>query len=428
MSSSDNYPRWARVRQTFPGEPVTDIPAAVAAALARLHVDERVKPGQTVAISAGSRGIANSVAATAAVVEQVKRRGAKPFVFPCMGSHGGATARGQAEVLAGYGFTEQRLGAPVLSSDEVVGVGETASGIPLWCDKLACEADHIVILNRVKPHTDFSGMIESGPTKMLAIGIGKHQGAWDCHRRFVDRGYEPVIREVGDALWERLPILGGIGLVENGHDRTIAIEAVRPEAHEADEAALLARAKEVFGYLPFEQLHILIVDWIGKNLSGSGMDPNVTGVDCSKTHRPPPTPRILRILVRGLTPESHGNAAGIGQADFVLRRCVDAVDWAETATNLVVAASPESGRCPLTYPTDHDMLAAAVRTTGATPVEQLRIVRVRSTLHVDEMLVSEPLLAECRAHPRCEIVGEPEPLAFSPEGMLADDVWSTRSA
>ncbi len=414
----DGYPRWARVRQRFPGEPVADIPAAVAAALAELRAGERVKPGDKVGITAGSRGIVNIVAVTAAAVAELKRLGAVPFVFPAMGSHGDANPEGQLAVLTSYGITESAVGAPVLSRPELASLGETKTGIPLWCDALAYGADHLVVVNRVKPHTDFSGMIESGPTKMLAIGVGKHTGASDCHRRFVERGYEEVIREVGDALWDRLPVLGGIGLVENGHEQTVAIGAVRPDSHEADEAALQERAKEVFGSLPVDFLHVLIVDEIGKNISGSGMDPNVTGTDCCRTHRPPEKPTIRRIVIRGLTEESHGNAAGIGNGDFVLQRCVDAVDWHATAVNVVTAASPEGGRCPLVYATDRDLLAACFLTTGELPPDQLRLIRIRNTLLVDDFLASEPLLPGLRRHPRCEVASDPEPMRFSDDGIL----------
>lgn len=413
-------PHWARVRQSFPGEPVRDITAAVTTALQSMELAGRVRRGQRVAITAGSRGIANVVATTAALVAECRRLGAEPFVFPCMGSHGNATPSGQLEVLTSYGVTPEAVGAPVISQGELVELGSTAGGIPLWCDRLAAEADHIVVVNRVKPHTDFTGRIESGPTKMLAIGLGKHRGASECHQRFVERGYEAVIREVGDALWERLPVVGALGLVENGHDQTIAIGGVRREQHEEDEAALLEQAKASFGYLPFDRLHILMVDAIGKNISGAGMDPNVTGTDSAKTHRPPDRPSILRILVRGLTPESHGNAAGIGQADFALERCLAAVDWEATATNVVIAASPESGRRPLSYPTDAAMLEAALLTTGPNRPESLRLVRIENTLRVDDLLVSEPLLGECRDHPRCEIVSEPEPVRFDSAGMLLD--------
>ncbi len=416
----ETWPRMMRVRQTFPGVEVRDLPRAVADACARFGLRERVQPGQRVAITAGSRGVRDMTAVIGATVALVKSLGAEPFVFPCMGSHGGSTPEGQREVLAGYGVTPEGVGAPVICQGEVVSLGETVTGIPLWADREAAAADQIVVINRVKPHTDFSGLIESGPTKMLAIGVGKQVGASDCHRRFVDRGYEEVIREVGDALWSRLPIAGAIGVVENGHDRTVRIGGIRPDSHETDEAALLAYSKEVFGYLPTDRLDILVLDELGKNISGAGMDPNVTGTDCAKVHRPPDKPFIQRILVRGLTPESHGNASGLGMADFALRRCLDAVDWHATAINVVIAAAPESGRCPLVCETDREMLEAACMTTGATPAGQLRVIRARSTLHVDDLLVSEALWDEVRAHPRCEIDGEPRVLEFDADGFLPD--------
>ena len=416
----EGWPRWAWVEQKFPGEPVADLGAAVAEAVAELRLAEKIQPGQSVAISAGSRGIQDAVAVTRATVDAVRRLGAEPFIFPCMGSHGGATAPGQCEVLRGYGITEENVGAPVRSADDLVSVGTTNTGIPLWCDKLAVEADHILLINRVKPHTDFDGVIESGPTKMLAIGIGKHVGASDTHRRFVERGYEAVIREVGDALWDKLDVVGGIGIVENGHGHTVRIGAVRPERHEADEAALLAHAKEVFGYLPVDFLHVLVIDWMGKDISGSGIDPNVTGTDCCKTHRPPEKPFIWRVLVRGLTAASHGNAAGIGNADFCLQRCADAVDWGATTTNLVTAASPEGGRRPLVLPNDQALLTAAFKTTGSLPPAELRLIRIESTLHPDRFLASEVLLPELAEHPRCTLAGDPQPIGLDAAGFLSD--------
>ncbi|MCC7493406.1 MAG: hypothetical protein IT204_13710 [Fimbriimonadaceae bacterium] len=419
-SQSIPWPRLAEVRQTFPGTPVADLEAAVAEALAALQAAQRIRSGQRVAITAGSRGVANIVAVTAAAVRQVRALGAEPFVFPCMGSHGGATPAGQLEVLHSYGITPAAVGAAVLSQGEVVAVGRTVSGIPLWCDQLAHAADHLLVINRVKPHTDFSGPVESGPSKMLAIGLGKHHSAEDTHRRVVERGYPAVLQEVGDALWEALPVLGGIGLVENGHDQTVRVGAVRPASHEADERALLRYAYEVFGSLPCEFLHVLLVDWMGKNISGAGLDPNVTGIVTAKTHSAPPVPRILRVLVRGLTAESHGNGTGVGLADFILRRLYDEIDWEVTATNVLCGAAPESGRCPLVYATDQRMLHAASRTTGLTAPADLRLIRVHSTLAVDRLWASEALLPELMDHPRCQVLSDPQPMRFDATGMLPD--------
>jgi hypothetical protein len=413
-----NWPRLVRVRQRFGGEPLTDVPAATRAALAELDLGARVQPGARIAITAGSRGVLNIVAVTRTVVEVMRELGAEPFVIPAMGSHGGATPPGQMRLLAGYGITPEAVGAPVISRGEVVELGVSPSGIPLCADKLAAEADGLLLINRVKPHTDFHGVIESGPTKMLAIGLGKQRSALACHTWFVERGYEAVIREVGDALWARLPLLGALGLVENGHHATVRVGAVRPASHEADESALLALAREVFADLPFTRLDVLLVDQMGKDISGTGMDPNVTGADPAKLHARRESPFIWRVCVRGLSAGTHGNATGLGQADFVLARCAEQVDWQATAINAVTAASPEGARCPVVCATDLDLLRAAFQTSGPRPPEAKRLVWVRDTLRLDEFWASQALADEARAHPRCEVLGAPRELAFGPDGAL----------
>ena len=413
-----SLPSLYRVRQTFPGTPLPALTAATEAALAALDLPARVRPGQRIAVMAGSRGILAALEVTRAVVAELRRLGCEPWVVPAMGSHGGATAEGQAEVLAGYGFTAAAIGAPVISQPDVVPLGESAEGVPLFCDRLAFESDGLIVINRVKPHTDFHGLIESGPTKMLAIGLGKWHSARACHTWFVERGYERVLRDVGDALWARLPILGGLGIVENGHHHTVAVEPLRPESHEADEAALLVTARQVFGGLPFEKLDVLLVDRIGKDISGSGMDPNVTGAENCRLHDPRTSPFIWRIGVRDLTEATHGNATGIGNADFALRRLVEKIDWHATATNAVTAASPEGARCPVVCDNDAELLAAAFHTSGPRAPQAKRLVWIRDTLSVDELLVAEGLLDEARAHPRCEVVDGPLPMTLDEEGFL----------
>ncbi len=398
----------------FPGTPVADVGAATAEALAALNLEQRIKPGARIVITSGSRGVANIVATTAAVVAEVLRLGGEPIVIPAMGSHGGGTPEGQLAVLTSYGITRQAVGAPVVSQPEVVSLGETDGGVPLFADRLAAESDGLIVINRVKPHTDFTGELESGPNKMLAIGLGKWHSASTCHSWFCEQGYDAILREVGGALWQRLPMLGAVGLVENGHHETVRIGAIRPESPHADEAELLTEARRVFGYLPFSQLDVLLVDRLGKDVSGSGMDPNVTGADGCKLHGRRSTPFIWRICVRDLTEATHGNATGIGNADYALRRCVDKVDWAATYTNTVAAASPEGARCPVVFDTDQAMLEAAFRTSGPRAAASKRLVWIRDTLRVDDILVSEALLDELRD----EAVG-----AISPyeSGLELDD-------
>jgi hypothetical protein len=409
-----------RVKQDFPGEALRDIPGAVAGAVARLRVAERVRAGQRVAITSGSRGIANVPEVIARLVAAVRTQGAEVCIIPAMGSHGAATPEGQAEILRDYGVTEEAVGAPVISQPEVVRIGTTPLGVPVYVDRILAEADHIIVVNRVKPHTDFFGQIESGLQKMMAIGFGKHQGASACHHYFVDHGYEAVLREVSQLIMDHCRVLGGVALLENGYDQTVCIVGVPRETLVEEEEALLAEAYQLIGRLPFEELHVLLVDEIGKNLSGAGMDPNVTGRDTCTTHTVPDKPRIRRIIIRDLHPLSHGNAVGIGYADFALRRAVDKIDWAPTATNAVVGSGPETVRVPLTYDTDRECLDAAFMTVGPTPTPDLRLVRIRNTLLLDHFWASESLLPEIRENPALTILTEPEPLRFDGEGNLVD--------
>src|SRR5512132_1962753 len=323
-------PRMIRVRQTFPRSRVTDIPRAVAERLAAASLP--VKRGDVVAVGAGSRGIANIDVIVGATVRYLKDLGARPFVFPAMGSHGGGTADGQLDVLAHYGITEATMGCPVRATMDVVQVGE-ALGLPVWLDKLASEADWIGVVNRVKPHTDFKGSIESGLFKMMTIGLGKLQGAVQYHRASVNHGYETVITAVGREMLAKARIGFGLGIVENGYDETAHIEAFAARDLEAGERRLLKDAREWMARLPFSPIDVLIVEEIGKNISGAGMDTNVIGRP-SNPHEPfPADPKILWIVALDLTEESYGNATGIGNADFTTRRLLEKVDWKPTAIN-----------------------------------------------------------------------------------------------
>jgi len=420
MSEQTRWPRLYRVTRRFPGTPLADVAAATREALAELAIESRVKPGQRIVITSGSRGVANMVATTAAAVAEIRRLGAEPIVIPAMGSHGGGTPEGQLAVLTGYGITPEAVGAPVVSQADVVSLGNTDGGVPLFADRLAAESDGLLVINRVKPHTDFTGELESGPNKMLAIGLGKWHSASTCHSWFCEQGYDAILREVGAALWQRLPMLGALGLVENGHHETVRIGAVRPSSAHADEAALLAEARKVFGYLPFERLDVLLVDQLGKDISGSGMDPNVTGADGCKLHGRRATPFIWRICVRGLSAATHGNATGIGNADYALRRCTDKVDWAATYTNTVAAASPEGARCPVVFADDRAMVEAAFRTSGPRAPESKRLVWIRDTLRVDDILVSEALLGELRDEVVATISEYGPGLDLDADGFLGD--------
>src|SRR5213079_3694971 len=306
-------PRMIRVRQTFPRPRVDDIPRAVSATLGEAAL--RIKRGDTVAVGAGSRGIANIDTIVGASVRWLKDLGARPFVFPAMGSHGGGTVEGQLSVLEHYGITEATMGCPVRATMDVVQVGE-ALGLPVWLDTYASQADWIGLVNRVKPHTDFKGSIESGLFKMMTIGLGKYTGAIQYHRANIQHGYETVITAVGREMLSKARIGFGLGIVENGYDETGHIEAFNAANLEDGERRLLKDASAWMARLPFSPMDVLIVEEIGKNISGAGMDTNVIGRP-SNPHEPfPADPKILWIVALDLTEESYGNAVGIGNADF----------------------------------------------------------------------------------------------------------------
>jgi hypothetical protein len=405
-----------RVRQTFSRPRVADIPKAVTETLGEAAL--RVKPGDTVAVGAGSRGIANIDVIVGATVRWLKDLGARPFVFPAMGSHGGGTAEGQLSVLEHYGITEATMGCPVRATMEVVQVGE-ALGLPVWLDKLASEADWIGIVNRVKPHTDFKGSIESGLFKMMTIGLGKHKGAIQYHRANIHHGYETVITSVGREMLAKARIGFGVGVVENGYDETAVVEAFAPEALESGERRLLKSAREWMARLPFSPIDVLIVEEMGKNISGSGMDTNVIGRP-SNPHEPfPNDPKILWIVTLDLTEESYGNAVGIGNADFTTRRLVEKIDMKPTLINAITACAPGGAKVPATYDTDREAVETALSCIGLTPPEKARVIRIKNTLMLGEIEVSEAYAAEIAKRPDLTPIGDASPLPFDAAGRLA---------
>jgi hypothetical protein len=404
-----------RVRQTFPRPRVADIPAAVRETLGAAAL--RVKSGDTVAVGAGSRGIANIDVIVGAVVRWLKELGARPFVFPAMGSHGGGTAEGQLSVLEHYGITEATMGCPVRATMDVVQVGE-ALGLPVWLDGLAAEADWIGIVNRVKPHTDFKGSIESGLFKMMTIGLGKHRGAIQYHRANIHHGYETVITSVGREMLAKARIGFGVGIVENGYDETAHVEAFRPEDLEAGERRLLKSAREWMARLPFSPIDVLVVEEMGKNISGSGMDTNVIGRP-SNPHEPfPNDPKILWIVTLDLTDESYGNAVGIGNADFTTRRLVEKIDMKPTLINAITACAPGGAKVPATFETDREAVETALSCIGLTPPSSARVIRIKNTLMLGEIEVSEAYAAELARRPDLTPLGDAAPLPFDAAGRL----------
>ena len=404
-----------RVRQSFHRARLADIPAAVRASMAKARLP--VKAGDTVAVGAGSRGVANIAIIVRAVVDYLKDLGAKPFVFPAMGSHGGAVAEGQLEILEHYGITEVTMGCPLRASMDVVQVGE-ALGMPVWCDRIASEASWIGIVNRVKPHTDFKGSIESGLFKMMTIGLGKYRGATQYHRANVNHGYETVITAVGREMLAKARIGFGLGVVENGYDETAVVEAFNAGDLEAGERLLLKNAREWMARLPFGHIDVLVVEEIGKNISGSGMDTNVIGRP-SNPHEPfPADPKILWIVALDLTEDSGGNATGIGNADFTTRRLADKIDWKKTAINTLTACAPNGAKLPLTFDSDREAVESALGCIGLTEPERARVIRIKNTLMIGEIECSEAFLPDIQKRPDLEIVGEARPLPFDAAGQL----------
>jgi len=412
-------PRMMRLAQTFDTPQVTDVPGRVRQELARLNLAGRIKPGQSAAISVGSRGIANLALIIKTLVEELKAVGVKPFVVPAMGSHGGGTAEGQRAIVEGYGVTEDYIGAPVKASMEVVRVGQTEEGVPVYFDKYAFEADHVIVAARIKPHTDFRGDLESGLHKMLLIGLGKHEGAKVYHQAFIHYSFDHIVRSVARSVIDKCHVLLGLALVENQRDETALIEAVAPEDFLSREKELLVMARKLMPCLPFDRVDLLIVDEIGKNISGTGLDTNVVGRKTSY-HRPWPDdrPKVTRIYARGLTEETHGNATGLGIADFVHSRLVAQMDREITSINCLTGNEPKGGAIPLHYDSDRQVLEAALKTIGYVKPEEARIVRIHNTLHLKEVLVSEAYLPEMAGRPDLKILEPAREMEFDAQGDL----------
>lgn len=405
-------PKVFRVKQAFDTTRLEDPAAAVAAGLADLPLAPKIQPGARIAITAGSRGIHNLVKMTRAVVDTVKTMGGKPFIVPAMGSHGGATDEGQKSLLADLGISEAAMDCPVVSSMQVEEIGRTPAGEPVFLDRNALDSDGIIAINRVKLHTIFRGDVESGLCKILAVGLGKHRGAQQIHKV----GVASIVVESARVILARAPVLAGVAVLENSRDETMEIHVVPPERFEATDAGLLRRAWKILPRVPFDPLDVLVVDEMGKNISGTGMDTNVIGIGSRVGGKMTMgTPAVSAIVALGLTPETHGNANGIGLADLTTRRLVDAIDYKSTYTNVMTTRLWAAGRLPVILDSDREAIEAAV---GETPVREVRFVRIKDTLHLEELEISEALVPEARKL-GLTVTGEPRPLAFDAAGRIA---------
>jgi hypothetical protein len=414
------YPSFVRLKQHFERPRVENLPEAVRAGLQSLRLERTIKPGQTVALTAGSRGIANIALALKATVQFLKDLGARPYLVPAMGSHGGGTAQGQKEVIESYGITEAFVGAPIRASMEVVELGKSADGFDVFLDRHASEADHIGVVGRVKPHTSYHGPVESGLLKMMMIGLGKHHGALYYHKLLLEQPYDRVVRSVARHVLAKAPIAFGLALVENAYDETARIEAVAPADFEKKEEELLVLARRWLPKLPFRQADLLIVDEIGKNISGSGMDTNVVGRKRAFAMKTPEDQPDMRfIFVRGLTDKTHGNGTGIGLADFTTTRLVQSMNYQATVINCLTAGYPDGANLPVHFDSDRQVVEAALKILGTRRPEDARVMHIRNTLQVEEVEVSEPCLRTLKPQTEFTAMGPAHPLTFDAQGNLA---------
>ena len=407
-----DMPRFVKARQKFNADRIEDVDAHMADQFAKFaHVDLK---GKSVAVAVGSRGIRSQPPVVKALVQELLKAGAEPFIVPAMGSHGGGTAEGQAQIVEEYNCGSEALGVPLKSSMEVVELCQVHDGLKVYCDKNAMEADWIVPVNRVKPHTSFRGKHESGLCKMMVIGLGKHTGAVEMHRRGM-RNFGPILPVAAEGFMANANVLFGCAIVENGYEKLHTMELITPAEIVAREEGLLELSKSLIPRLLIDNIDVLVVDEIGKNISGAGMDPNVTGRNSQKMNDFG-GPEINRIVVRGLTEGTHGNATGLGTADVITQSFVREMDWTKTYVNIVTSGEPGGAALPLVANNDREAISIAMRGVIMIDGPTSRIVRIENTLDLADIWVSEAMIPDVQAHPGMEIDGEPFEAAFDGDG------------
>jgi hypothetical protein len=416
-----NFPKFVLAEQSFPNRAIPNIREHIRQELAQSDFVARVPKGGRVAIGVGSRGISNIATIVKAVVDFWKEQGAKPFLFPAMGSHGAATAEGQSDVLAHYGIHEATMGAPLLSSLDVVPIGKTSEGVETFMDKNAAEADAVFLVARVKWHTDFAGALESGLFKMMAIGLGKFAGAQRYHTFGYRAGLEQMLRSVGASIFASGKVLGGLAIQEGAHHETAGLVAVSSgeglAAMVAHEEELLRQVKSWMAKLPAPEIDILIVDEIGKNISGAGMDTKVINRGVNGEYNPwPDTPKVRRLYARTLSELSYHSGVGLGMADVVHDKLLNEIDWNPTYINSLTASTPACIRTPIHYSSDIAALSAIAPTVGKTDLSQVTYCRIHNTLELIRMEVSENLVASL--YPTVKTISEPYALKFDAAGNL----------
>jgi hypothetical protein len=402
-------PRMVKVQQKFHAPEIQDVAGAVHQAIQDGDVLCRISEGDRVAIAVGSRGVADIPILAREMVKAVKSVGGYPFIVPAMGSHGGATAEGQKEVLEQLGVTEEFIGAPILSSMDVVVIGRLPNGLPIYTDKHAFEADKVIVINRIKPHTAFRGPVESGLMKMITIGLGKQKGA-DAAHAYSFKYMAEHVPEMAKAVLSKVPIIFGLGAIENAYDRPSKIVAVPAEKLEEVEPQLLLEAKALMPRILFDPIDVLVVDEIGKDISGDGMDPNITGRYA--TPYASGGPEVSRIVALGLTDKTHGNANGLGLADMTTRKTFEAIEWEKGYANALTSTVVHVVKVPMFLDTEELAVKAAIKTCNCLELDKVRLVRIHNTLHLKEIWISESLLPEAMEREDIEILSEPELLVY----------------
>ncbi len=410
------------VRQTAPQPMVADVAADVRRQWLESKTARRIKPGMRIAVGCGSRGIKNYRIIAKATIDALTELGAQPFVVAAMGSHGGATSAGQRELLASYQIDEAHLGVPVVTDMDVAEIGTNSWDQPVWWDRNALAADGVVTVSRVKPHTDFRGKFESGILKMLVIGLGKRHGA-DQHHSWGTRGLRDMMLESAKVIVAKTPFIGGLAILENANEETAHLEVVDRDDLFDREPPLLNQARQLMGRLPFAAFDVLVVGECGKNYSGAGLDPNVVGRMLIEASPEAETnnPRVTRMAVLDVSPESHGNGTGIGIADLTTSRALAAIDQVPFRMNNLTARFLWRSKLPIGFDTDRECIAAAVETCWQPIQGQIKFAIIPNTLEVAELWVSAPLAAEARTNPHLELVGEPIPLPFDSAGGLLQE-------
>jgi hypothetical protein len=423
MNRSNHFPKMVEMGQSYPPSRTLDFSALLEQQFTATGLREKIKPGMRLALGVGSRGITNLKEIVRAALGVLIKAGAQPFIVPAMGSHGGATAEGQIEMLAGYGVTAQSMGVPIEAGMEVRKIGTAFDGLDVVFSVPAFAADGVVVLNRVKPHTDFRGALGSGIQKMLVIGFGKQVGANNAHCAAAHLGYEVVLREFAKTILGAAPIFCGIALVEDQHHQTAEVEVIRPENIVREEGRLFQKAQSLLARLPFEEIDLLIIDRMGKDISGSGMDTNVIGRDIagytSSLHSESPiTPRVSRIFVRDLTPASNGNGVGIGMADFTTARLVKALNLQYTYMNALTSLGVQPAKIPIYFDNDREAIQSALASLAAVNPDKVRVVRIADALNLDRFLVSEYCVSTINGRPGLTTAGVAREMEFDSTANL----------